>query len=668
MVKPDLRAIAVDMRALGLSAPLRAAYEASKRSGFHAVLFRGEAHRHHPAALVPLTNVLPIGDRARQRCLDDAAQVLNEGLRVFGGRVATGVSAPWGTDPLTGRQWPTDDPWWRIDIRSEARLSDVKYTWEAGRHRDLVVLARAARLDPVGPWQDGLTGLLRAWCAESPPEQGVNWYSSLELALRAIAWNQILALVGDRLPRDVVTAMERLLLSSARHLMVELPYTVSSMRNNHLLGDALGLILLARMFPTARRARWWARTGEKMFAAQQRRHFGPDGRMIEDSVSYHRFVLEMLVVRVLLGGAPSSVRDALRAASLHLARLGVFDGDVPQYGDWDEGRVLASSGDALDVAGSAALGLALCGERLPARWYADFDELAWYAPTPDREATAEQFTPPTHTRPGATTSGGIALVDRGPWRVWFKVDGGPSHGHADLTSVWVKHGGRWLIADPGTGTYNGPLEVRNGLRTSAAHPVRRPDGRDQLVPHRAFRWLNTGRGHLGAPLVLPDRTIVFGWHDAYARGEHPVRVGRAVVVADGYVAIVEFADPPAAAASWSLTVPLHPEVAARGDTLIAGGTKVGLFGLDGYQAVRGRSVPFAGWHSGTYGRWEPATWITAESRADTAVWGLGAPPGPPPDPNALDGLGFQVTWSDAGACLTVTDLGSGEVHHVRAPR
>ncbi|GAB3957761.1 hypothetical protein GCM10027614_73850 [Micromonospora vulcania] len=42
MVKPDLRAIAVDMRALGLSAPLRAAYEASKRSGFHAVLFRGK--------------------------------------------------------------------------------------------------------------------------------------------------------------------------------------------------------------------------------------------------------------------------------------------------------------------------------------------------------------------------------------------------------------------------------------------------------------------------------------------------------------------------------------------------------------------------------------------------------------------------------------------------
>ncbi|WP_410812007.1 heparinase II/III family protein [Micromonospora sp. 067-2] len=668
MVRTDLRGIATDMRALGLSAPLRAAYEASKRSGFHAVLFRDRTQRHRPATLVPLTGLMPVSDEAQRRCLDDAGTVLRDGLRVFGRRVATGVSAPWCTDPLTGRRWTADEPWWRIDIRSKARLSDVKHTWEAARHRDLVVLARASRLDPAGPWLDGLSRLLRSWCAESPPERGVNWYSSLELALRAIGWNQILTLAGERLPRDTVTAMERLLLASARHLVVELPYTVSSMRNNHMLGDALGLILLSRMFPTAGRARWWARTGERMFAAQQRRHMAPDGRMIEDSLSYHRFVLEMLVIRVLLGDAPTAVHRDLHAASLHLARLGVFDGDIPQYGDWDEGRVLASSGDPLDVAGSTALGLALCGERLPTQWYSAFDELAWYAPTPAWEATPDGAAASNRVRYAPSTSGGIAPVERGPWRVWFKVDGGPSHGHADLTSVWIKHSDRWLIADPGTGTYNGPLEVRNGLRTSAAHPVRRPDGQDQLVPHRAFRWIHTARGYVGPPLVLPDRTIVFGWHDAYARGEHPVRVGRAVVVADEYVAIVEFADPPDAARSWSLTIPLHPDVTVENDTLVVGDSKLGLFGLDGSEPVRGRAAPFAGWHSRTYGRWEPATWITWESPADTVVWGLGTVPGSRPEPNVLDGLGFGVTWSDADASLTVTHLGSGEVHHVRAPR
>ncbi|MFD6754209.1 heparinase II/III domain-containing protein [Micromonospora gifhornensis] len=682
MRKSVPRTIVADLRTLGRAAPLRAAYELSKRSGFHQVLFRGAPPQHHRATVVPLTTSVPTGPEARQRCLDDARRVRQEGLRVFGQRAATGVTADWSTDPLTGRSWPAHEPWWRIDIRSEARLSDVKYSWEAGRHRDLVVLARAARLDPDGPWCDELTGLLRSWHEQCPPEQGVHWHSSLELALRAISWSQVLALVGERLPVEVVTATERLLLASARHLMIELPYTVSSMRNNHMLGDALGLILLARMFPTARHATRWARTGERMFAAQWRRHLAPDGRMIEDSLSYHRFVLEMLIVRVLLGNAPAQLRRDLHSASLHLARLGVFDGDLPQYGDWDEGRVLASSGDPLDVAGSVALGLVLSGEQVPAQWYAEYDELAWYAPTapeatapttstraadrPGTSAAADHGGRSAVGRPGAVVSGGIGYVSRGPWQVWFKVAGGPSHGHADLTSVWVKHDGRWLIADPGTGTYNGPLDVRNGLRTSAAHPVRRPDGQDQLVPHRAFRWLHTASGHLGAPLVLADRTILFGWHDAYARGPRPVRVGRAVVVADAYVAIVEFADEPAAGRRWSLTVPLHPDVTVEGNTLVSGGTKVDLFGLPGHTLVRGRSTPFAGWHSHTYGSWEPATWITVEDRADTTVWGLGAVPGTP-QAHALDGLGFAVTWQPTSASLAVTDLLSGEVQHREVP-
>jgi hypothetical protein len=147
-----------------------------------------------------------------------------------------------------------------------------------------------------------------------------------------------------------------------------------------------------------------------------------------------------------------------------------------------------------------------------------------------------------------------------------------------------------------------------------------------------------------------------------------VRVGRAVVVADNYVAVVEFADRPAAAASWSLTVPLHPDVAAEGNSLVAGECAVDMFGLDGYTAVRGQAAPFAGWHGRTYGHWEPATWITVESGADSTVWGLGTVPGSRAEPNALDGLRFEVGWDRAGARLVVTDLASGDVHHVRAPQ
>ncbi len=87
--------------------------------------------------------------------------------------------------------------------------------------------------------------------------------------------------------------------------------------------------------------------------------------MVEDSVSYHRFVLEMLITRHLLGASPSLVDRQMVSAAQFLSRLGVNAGYIPQYGDWDEGRVLTTAGDPTGLAGSVALALALGGTGSP---------------------------------------------------------------------------------------------------------------------------------------------------------------------------------------------------------------------------------------------------------------------------------------------------------------
>ena len=78
------------------------------------------------------------------------------------------------------------------------------------------------------------------------PEVGIHWYSNLEIALRVIAWAQIFSLVGTRLEPMLVSTMGEHVASAERHLIFDFPYTASSMRNNHLLGDALGLIVIDR--------------------------------------------------------------------------------------------------------------------------------------------------------------------------------------------------------------------------------------------------------------------------------------------------------------------------------------------------------------------------------------------------------------------------------------
>jgi hypothetical protein len=649
-----------DVRALGAAAPIRAAYEASKRSGLHAVFFRVPRRPPNRADSFLLGNRQPLAADAAERTLDDAKRVLSDGVRVFGRRVPTGVSARWSQDPESGCSWPEGVPWWRVDIRSDARPGDVKFVWEAGRHRDLVVLARAASLDRGGPWLGGLERMLSGWCAENPPERGVHWYSSLELALRAIAWAQVLGLAGARLSEQVQRAMAEQLFASARHLMLELPYTVSSMRNNHLLGDSLGLIVLSRLFASQRAARRWRVIGERLFAKQLARHMRSDGSMVEDSLSYHRFVLEMLIVRVLLGDASQQVRRALASASMHLVRIGVLDGDLPQYGDWDEGRVLASSGDPGDVTGSVALGLSLSGEPIPGEWFARFDELAWYG-APDAPRG------PAPLRRAAAASGGIAYVDHRSWRLWFKVGCGPSHGHADLTSVWLQRDGDWVIADPGTGTYNGPIEVRDGLRTSHAHPVVRVGDQDQLVPHRVFRWLHSATGHLAPVARIDDTLVLFGWHDAYQRIAVGLKVARAVVVSEKSVLVLDYVSPEGADRKWTMTVPLAAGVTSRGRALLVGETALPTAGLATASLVTGRNDPFVGWSSPTYGRWQPTEWLTLSGSEQSHAWSI-ASPVIAARTDGTDGadLHLSIDWSGSSPCLEIHRTGCDGVTVMRA--
>ncbi|MGH9070534.1 MAG: heparinase II/III domain-containing protein, partial [Acidimicrobiales bacterium] len=480
-------------------------------------------------------------------------------------------------------RWPVVD-WWRIDIRSACRRGDVKWAWELGRHRHLVILARAHHCEPDDPrWIETLGGHLRSWLVSNPLEMGIHWYSNLEVALRSLNWLQVLALTGKALDPGLRADMEHVLYHSGFHLAADLPYTLSTMRNNHLLGDALGLVALGTSFPHDGHARRWLGLGRQLFDWQLRRHFRDDGSSVEDSLSYHRFVLEMLAALLLLREAPQA-RRRLAAGSELLARLGAIEGPVPAYGDWDEGRVLASSGDPLDVGGTARLGLALGGTAaVPEPWYEDFDEVAWYAPPRPESGTAptryrnpwEQRSEPAPRpkqrrstpvpEPGGFDVGAhIARAGSGGFVCWLKAGAAPSHGHADLTSVSLWRNGRWLTGDPGTGSYNGSIERRNYFRSSLAHNVLRLEGRDQLVPHRAFRWQQRAQGHLGAPLRLGELVVMWGGHDAYRTLDAPRRVVRAAALCPSGLSVIDWVDGQPGV-PYALSIPLGPEISWEQD-------------------------------------------------------------------------------------------------------
>jgi hypothetical protein len=595
--------VAGDVRALGAGAPARGLYEASKRLGGHQLRYQaltrgnGAVPRSQAAFRFPAPTATAV-ERARRR----ADEIADGDVVLFGRTFALGPEPDWHAIRQAPGAWPAE-PWWRIDLRGPDRPGDVKWAWELGRHRHLVVLARGcATPDPDPRWAEVLHTHLRSWFEQNPPETGVHWASNLEIALRALAWLEVQARLGDALAEDVRSAMDRQLHHSALHLLAELPYTLSTMRNNHVLGDAVGLVALGRAFAGHPGADRWERRGDKLLARHTPRIVRGDGSMSEDSLSYHRFVMELLAVRVLIGDPPPVVVQRLGLAARFLCRLGGLDGPVPQYGDWDEARALTSTNDPHDLAGSIRLALALAGRGAPPAWRDEHDEAAWYARPGDAAV------PDPAQEAGHDIGGGMARAAMGPFTVWLKAGGGPSHGHADRCSVVIARDGHAVVGDPGTGAYNGDLAQRNGLRSSTAHSVLVLDGEDQLVPHRNFRWVHSAVGRIGPPVRVGEILVLWGAHDAYRRLEPSRRVARTVVLDRRGASISDWVEgPPGAAYTLTLAMPpgpIPPDLTAP----------------------EGAAVGDGPW-SATYGTTERAPRLVATGTVDGPVrWGVGDPP------------------------------------------
>lgn len=638
-----------DARALGVGAAPRAMYEVSKRAGSHRLLFRAVTATKGMRSTYS-TQIPSRSSPSAQLCVQDAKRILDEGLLVFGRRFPVKSASDWITDPESGNPWP-QQPWWTIDIRSDRRLGDVKWVWEMGRHRELVVLARAASIEGESTlWADHLDRLLMWWFEANPLERSVHWYSNLEVALRLIAWNQILALAGARLSRQSLDLMSTHVAQMRRHLWRDLLYTVSSMRNNHMLGDSLGLGVADAM-TDSHPSKLRARIANGMWHGQLARQVKPDGSMIEDSLSYHRFVLEMLCARYLMTEQSPQLAVDIGKASRYLADLGALEGPVPQYGDWDEGRVLTSSGNPLDVGNSVALGLAIAGEPEAEDWRTRFDLLDWYLPQ----------VAPTSSKGRVVSSpsrkaGEILMTQRGPWRVWMKCGSGPSHGHADLGHVSARYRDEWVLVDPGTGTYNGSLEVRNGFRISQAHNVLRPIGEGQIEPHRAFRWMSSPTGVAGRIHELVSATVLWGVHDAYIKrnpSSWPWRLARVGVVTEAGIVIIDWRE--GGPSEYELTIPFHPSCAVELDAVELDGDRLSLSVPGQGRIAQGEQAPFLGWYSETYGSWNPAPWIVSSgSLPGPLIWSLGNVKCET-EANCVrvGGVGVHVSWSETGPTLEI---------------
>ena len=479
-----------------------------------------------------------------------ADRILSGSFHVFSmDNAPLGFPPRWNADPKTGTTAPLVFGK-SLDYRNPRNVGDIKYLWEINRHLELVTLAQAWHLSAEGRYLDGAKNLLDSWFEQAPYPFGVNWCSSLEHAIRLTNWSFAWNLLGsDSSPLFAGTEGEafrrRWLRSIYQHChFIAGHLSRHSSANNHLMGEATGLLVAAVTWPMwEESAPWRAQAHEELEREALQQTFA-DGVNKEQAAWYHHAVADMMLVAGLVARANKvdfspSYWQRLQAMLEFLASIMDAGGNVPQIGDADDG-LLVRFDPAPDFDPFRSL-LATCAvlfdrPEFKVKSQGLDDKSRWLlGDDAGRKFEALETRPERLTLPVRSefAQGGYYILGSDfetPQEVRIVADAGPlgylsiaAHGHADALAFTLSAGGLPILIDPGTFAYHTERRWRDYFRGTSAHNTLRVDGEDQSVAAGNFLWLQHAQARVESFESMEDGVRMVANHSGYERLDDPVK-------------------------------------------------------------------------------------------------------------------------------------------------
>jgi hypothetical protein len=450
-----------------------------------------------------------------------------------------GCAIDWHCDVVHGKRGPRI-PWFKVSYLDFEEVGDAKITWELNRHQHFVTLAKAYWLTGDDRYAHEILAQWAHWQKENPYPIGMNWASSLEVALRSLSWIWTFFLLREcpLFTADWRHRWQKALGLNGRHIATYLSTYFSP--NTHLLGEAEALFFIGTAFPGLRKAQTWREMAWKILLDGARTQVYEDGFYFEQSTYYHVYALDIFLhARILAGLAGVAIpRELDRTIERMLSALLLLGraGAAPSIGDDDGGRLFDGRRNArkhlLDPLATGAVlyrrgdfKFVVGAPIEETLWLLGPSGLAEFESLPSVEPSADS---------AALTNSGYYLMADADSLQQLVIDcgtlgsGNGGHGHADALSVCLVRNGQSLLMDPGTFEYVGKGGERARLRGTAAHNTMLVDGQDQAESIGPFAWKNSPRAKVDHWIVGREFDFFQGSHDGYNRLPSPVTHFRSI--------------------------------------------------------------------------------------------------------------------------------------------
>jgi hypothetical protein len=455
---------------------------------------------------------------------------------------------------------------------------DIRSVWEAGRLQHLTYVAvhahrSADKTERVSLCQF-LADELSRWLDDNPFPMGPHYMSAMECGLRTPVF-----LLGIKtLAGEDYLLSSRLLSALYRHgWLISRRLSLHSSLGNHTVAEALGLVFAGAVFRNVNEGRCWLDRGVELLHQELHRQVLEDGGPVEQSLAYHRFVLDIywLALDFLTKNRLYDVTDLKARLVKGEEFLAVFrsgEGCLPAIGDSDDGCAVAPG------LAPQRYGAKVAMERLHHFKSTGYSILR-------------------------SKTGTVITLDHGPLGMAPLYN----HGHADALSITISRNGEPLLVDPGTCRYNGMPRWRRYFKGTSAHNTVTVDDNDQAYQATGFVWTSPYMARLDRMQATEDGILLEASHSGYLSLKRPVLHRRTLCWIDDATLIVEDRFEGEGEHDFLLTFHVHPDAVVQREgkwwLVEKGGQslRLALLGAGGFSETRGRKEPPLGWYSPAYG-------------------------------------------------------------------
>lgn len=480
------------------------------------------------------------------------------------------------------------------DIKPSDLPLDIRSAWEPARLQHITILLAYLQnntniIDTDTLKQFAKKGVLQ-WIEDNPFLCGPHYISAMECGLRIPVFFYALKQLEDLTSREYQLILGTIFCHAK---WISRGISLYSSLGNHTVAECMGLIFAGAIFRKTKAGKQWLERGCMLLRTVLRHQVLEDGGPVEQSLKYHRFVLDLywLCVDFLEKNNLFDCSDVKPKLSLGEHFLSAFEDcrrHIPSIGDSDNGHAVAPNVSPRRVEGR-------------------------------------------RNKPKIKISehSGYTIINLKN-RAMLIFDHGPlgmpplyNHGHADALSIILTKEDQEILVDSGTYRYNGVPEWRKYFKGTRAHNTVNIDGLDQAIQETSFIWSKPYRAELIKFEKTDDRVVLEAFHDGYSRLKSPVWHKRSIIYLDETIIIIKDTFCGKGKHNFELNYHFHPQtvLVKESDWWRIDTQKFSVFmkilGDEDFVVIKGQESPLLGWYSPCYGMKEACNVLNCQKSGFT---------------------------------------------------